>query len=79
MMFLMLVAGLPVCTIILAIALYHWRKHPCFKDVLNFKRPFWVAFFISLGIVALAFIGGYWIAPVLDRGDEWGLMALDLY
>lgn len=55
--FLMLVLTLPVCTVILAVALYHWRKHQWLKDVLNFRRPFWMAFFVSLGIITLGFIG----------------------
>jgi hypothetical protein len=74
--FLILVAALPASAIILAVALFHWRRHPRLKDVLNFKRPLWVAFFISLGIVALGFVGAYWIAPVYHDSDPWSLMVL---
>ncbi len=78
LLFWKLVAILPICAIIVAIVLFHWRKHPRFKDVLNFKRPFWVAFFISLGIVAFGFVCGYWIVPLVDdvHTDEWGLIPL---
>jgi hypothetical protein len=76
LLFWILVATLPIFTILVTIALFHWRKHPRFEGVFNFNRPLWVAFFISLGIVAFGFIGGYGIAPVLGFNDEWGLMGL---
>jgi uncharacterized membrane protein YcjF (UPF0283 family) len=75
-----LVATLPICAIIVAVALFHWRKHPRLKDVLNFKRPFWVAYFISLGAIAFGLAVVYWIAPVYHSAyqdsDPLGLMAL---
>lgn len=49
---------------ILIITLFHWRKHPAFAPVFNFKRPFWVALFISLGMIVLGFAGGALTRPL---------------
>ena len=56
--FLILVAALPAGAVITAVALFHRRRHPRLKDVLNFKRPLWVkrVFRIIVRALALGFI-----------------------
>ena len=54
---LALLPKLLVCVAVLVIALYHWRRHPNFKPVFDFRRQFWLALFISIGIIALGFSG----------------------
>jgi hypothetical protein len=52
-----LLPTLLVCVAILTIALYHRRKHPSVAPVFNFKRPFWLALFGSIGMIALSYTG----------------------
>jgi hypothetical protein len=33
------------------IVLFRWRKHPSFAPLFNFKQPFWMAIFISFGMI----------------------------
>jgi hypothetical protein len=56
-LFLILLPILLACVVILGIVLYRWRRHPSFAPVFNFKQPFWLALFISLGMIALGFAG----------------------
>lgn len=53
---LILLPTLLACIVILTIALYHWRQHPNFKNVMNFKRPHWLALFVSLGVTAFSYV-----------------------
>lgn len=46
-----------ICVTILTVAVYHWRKHPSFTPVFNFKRLFWLALFVSVGMVVLSYTG----------------------
>jgi hypothetical protein len=57
-LFFILVANTLICVAILIVALYHWRKHPSFINILNFKRPCWLTLFISLGMIILGFVCG---------------------
>ena len=70
----------PPCVAILTIAFYHRRKHPCFVDVLNFKRPFWLVLFISIGMIALGFAGVAVINTCFfDYGDRFLLIGLPFF
>ena len=56
-LFFTLLPTLLICVAISVALLYRRRKHPNLAVVFNFKRPFWLALFISLGMIVLGFIG----------------------
>jgi len=61
-----LLPALLVYIAILTIVFFHWRNHPSFAPVFNFKRPSWLALFISLGMIALGFVGAT-LVPALSH------------
>ena len=72
--FWFLVAATPLFATILAAVLFRWRKHPRLADVLNFKRPFWIVLFISLGLEVFGWVVGLLIAPLLN--DPHGFICI---
>ena len=73
---LILVPTLPMCVAILAIAFRHWRKHPSFINILNFKRSCWFTLFISIGMTALGIAGVAFIPTLVFKFDLLGLSCL---
>jgi len=44
--------------------------------LLNFRRPFWVFFLISVAMLIFGFVGGYLIPPLFPNFDPKGFMCV---
>ena len=71
-----LVPTLPGCVAVLTLALYRWRKYPSFINTFNFKRPFWLVLYISIGMTIIGIAGVVFIPALVIYFDPLGLTCL---